>query len=279
MSRCLWICAAIVAASVPASGVAWATPRPLPFTYTYETLPEGQAEVEQYVDLTPVKANLATGSGAPVWYTATQFQTELEYGVTDHLELAIYGAFAPSPSVNTYVNPATLTEGTGMKERLRLRIADEGVLPVDIALYGELVEYESEFEVEAKIILQKRFGNLRIAANLWAEREYYYFVNQQDWVINPTLGATYQITPTVHLGVDSWMRAEFPHPAPATRPFNLGPHEYVGPAVLLDFGKIWWSTGIYLRVDDLNHTLSPDAAGGADAFGPIWARSIVGVGF
>ena len=249
--------------------IARATPRPLPFTYNYETLPEGQAEVEQYVDLTPVKAVSAGGARDVVWYTATQFQTELEYGVTDHLELAIYAALAPTPSSDAYVETATLTEGTGMKERLRLRIADEGVLPVDIALYGELVEFESEFEIEGKVILQKRFGDLRIAANLWAEREFEYASNQQNWVINPTLGVTYQITPTFHVGVDSWLRAEFPNPAPHPRPFNLGPNEYVGPAILLDFGKIWWSTGIYVRVDQLNRTLSPDSPGGADAFGPV----------
>jgi hypothetical protein len=274
VSRCRWVFASILAASASASEIARATPDPLPFTYNYETLPEGQAEIEQYVDLTPVKAISTTSlTAAPVWYTATQFQTEVEYGVTDHLELAVYAAIAPTPSA-AYAETATLTEGTGLKERLRLRVADENVLPVDIALYGELVEYETEFEIEAKIILQKRFGDLRIAANLWAEREFYYSMNQQDWVINPTLGVTYQITPVFHLGVDSWLRAEFPHPAPQPRPFNVGPHEYVGPAVMFDFGKIWWSTGLYVRVDEVDRPLNP-----GDAFGPIWARSILGIGF
>lgn len=271
MSR--WIAPAIVAAIGASPAAARANPRPLPFTYNYETLPEGGAEVEQYVDLVPDKA-VGIQSGRNVWYLASQFQTELEYGVTDRLELAVYGAFAPTPSSDLYQNTSILTEGTGLKERLRYRIADEGVLPIDIALYGEVVEYETEFELEAKIILQKRIGDLRIAANLWAEREWYLSMNQRDWVIDPTVGATYQITPLWNVGVDSWLRAEFPDPAPHPRPFSVGPQYYVGPAVMLDFGKIWWSTAVYARVTDTSHTLQP-----GDTYGPVWVRSVVGVSF
>jgi hypothetical protein len=139
-------------------------------------------------------------------------------------------------------------------------------------LYGELVEYDVEFEIEAKIILQKRFGKLRIAANAWAEREWYYELPQRDWVINPTVGATYQVTPTFNVGAEYWMRAEFPDPAPATRTFNLGPHQFVGPAVMFNFGKIWWSTGVYVRVDDMSHTAQP-----LDNYGPVWVRTVIGV--
>jgi hypothetical protein len=267
-----WIAPAIVVAVCSSSVFARANPRPLPFTYNYETLPEGDAEVEQYVDLVPVKAESQI-SGANVWYTATQFQTELEYGITDRLEMAIYGAIAPRPG-EQYVNTAVLTEGTGLKERLRLRLADEGAWPIDVALYGEVVEYEDEFELEAKIILQKRIGDLRVAANLWAEREWLYSANQQDWVINPTLGATYQVTPLFSVGIDSWLRDEFPSSPPPTRPFSLRPQAFVGPAVMFDFGKIWWSTAVYARVTELDHTAAPN-----DNYGPIWVRSVVGVGF
>ena len=44
------------------SGVAHANPRALPFTYTTDTLPAGQAELEQTVDLVPLRADNA-GSG------------------------------------------------------------------------------------------------------------------------------------------------------------------------------------------------------------------------
>jgi hypothetical protein len=255
-----------------------ATPRPLPFTYTYDTLGKGESEIETYIDLTPVKAIPPLG-GKSIWYTASQFQMEFEHGITDRLELGLYAAFQPS-APEGYSETATLTEGTGFKERLRWRIAEEGELPIDLALYGELVEYATEFEIEAKVILQKRFGKLRIAANAWAEREFYYAVNQQDWVLNPTVGVTYQVTPSFHAGVEYWMRVEFPDPAPTPRPFSVGPNQFVGPALMFAFGNLWWSTGIYARINDIGRTALP--TNGAltelpDNYGPIWARTVIGI--
>ena len=247
-----------------------ATPRPLPFTYTADTLGAGETEIEQYVDLTPVKA-ISGSTGAPTWYTATQFQTEFEHGITDRLELGLYVALQPDGPPG-YINTAVLTEGTGFKERLRWRLADAGEWPLDVALYGELVEYQTEFEIEAKVILERRIGDLRLVANAWVEREWYYALPQQDWVLNPTVGATYQVTPAFHAGVEYWMRVEFPNPAPNPRPFAVGPNQFVGPALMFDFGKLWWSTGVYLRVNDVERTAQV-----GDNYGPVWARTVVGL--
>ena len=44
------------AAPLLASLAASANPRPLPFTYQYETLNKGEVEVEQFVDVAPLYA-------------------------------------------------------------------------------------------------------------------------------------------------------------------------------------------------------------------------------
>jgi hypothetical protein len=164
-----------------------------------------------------------------------------------------------------------MTEGTGVKERVRYVFADPGEWPVDVGVYGELVENDHEFEVEAKLLLQRRFGKLRVATNLWAEYELYY-QPQKDLVLNPTLGATYEVTPAVHLGAEGWLRAEFPDPAPHPRPYSVGPAVYVGPTVLVNFGRLWWTTGIYGRVSEVDHVMQP-----GEPYGPLWARMIVGM--
>jgi hypothetical protein len=255
---------------VCSAGAARANPRELPFTYPYETLPEGDAEIEQYVDVTPLTA-LSASSGARQYYLAPQFQTEFEYGITDRLELGLYVTYAPSHA-DTLTSEASLMEGNGVKQRLRLRLAEEGQWPVDVALYGEVVENDREIELEAKIILAKHFNRLHAMVNLWAEREFYY-VNRRDWVLNPTAGLSYQVTPTFHPGIEYWMRAEFTDPdPPGPKPFNLEVHHFVGPTALFNFGRIWWATGVYLRLDDFGHSLQP-----GDAFGSVWARTIIGV--
>jgi hypothetical protein len=255
-----------------------ATPRPLPYTYNYETLGEGELEVEQFVDLTPVRVALPNNTAPPYFVVASQFQTEFEYGITNRLELGVYLTFAPNPPGATLEANPILTEGNGVKERLRLRLFDEGVLPIDLGLYGELTENDHEFEIEAKILLQRRFGNLRIAANIVGEHEWYYASPQQDWVFDPSAGITYQVTPVFHPGIDSWMWIEhtnsYNYSTPGPLPLNLRPNVYVGPAILLDFGKFWWSTGAYLRVTSLNYTMVP-----GDSFGGVWFRTMVGISF
>jgi hypothetical protein len=256
------------------SALAQANPRPLPFTYQHEQLPEGASELEQFVDYSPIKARNAS-NGDPAWYSLTQFQTEFEHGITPRLELGLYVTFVPGAGVGFSDVPRAFM-GNGLKQRLRYQLAPTGVWPIDISLYGEVAENEREIELEAKIILQRRFGSLRLIGNLVGEQEFY-FRGEKEFVLAPSAGATLDISPTIQPSLEWWMRAEFPQGTnvASPRPFALGPHHYVGPTVLLQFRTLWWTTGAYLRLSDTHHRLEP----GADGFGRIWVRSVVGLGF
>lgn len=256
-----------VVVSLPSA--AQATPKFNPFTYTYDTLGEGEVEVEQYADAIPLKA-VNAASGDPQWYVATQFQTEFEYGITNRLELGLYVSLVPTPPASL-AQTGNTPEGNGVKQRLRYRFAEEGQWPIDVGIYGELVENDHEIEIEGKVILQKRIGRLRALMNLWVEHEWYY-INRREWVINPTAAVSYQVTPSFFPGVEGWMRVEWPDPGIHPRPFNLGPAVYAGPTVSLNFGRFWWTTGAYLRMNDPLRSLAP-----GDSYGNFWFRSIVGV--
>jgi hypothetical protein len=245
-----------------------ANPRPLPFSYGADTLAAGETELEQFIDYAPLRA-LGT-SGKPVWYGASQLQTEIEHGLTDRLELGVYLTYAPDPGEG-YVQTARLFGGNGLKQRLRWRLAEPGEWPVDVALYGEVAETEKEVELEGKVILDRRFGRFRAIANLWAERELY-FEGQKEWVVNPTAGLVWQARPSLQVGAEWWMRGEYPDAAPASRGFALGPHHYLGPTVLASFGRFWWSTGVYARLDDRAHVMQP-----GEPWGAIWGRMILGL--
>lgn len=256
----------VIALAAPAA----ANPRALPFTYTTDTLPAGKAELEQYVDLVWLRA-LSPATSGPQWYAPTAFQTELEVGLTDRLELGLYMTFVPDPGEQLAGKALFPGTGNGIKQRLRYTLADPGAWPVDVGVYGELAENEREVELEAKVLLQKRFGALRVAANLAGEYELYYS-HQRELVANPSLGVTYELAPSLHVGVDSWLRGEYPrNPPPAARTFGLGPAVYVGPAVMASFGRIWWAVGGYVRVTDVSHDLQP-----GEPYGPIYIRSMIG---
>jgi hypothetical protein len=261
---------------VALAGTARANPRTLPFTYTTDTLAAGKAELEQTIDLVPLRG-LSPVTGRPTYYLASAFQTELELGLSDRLELALYATLAPSVSPEQIAQTATLPAGNGLKQRIRYSFAPPGAWPVDVGVYGELTENEHELELEAKVLLQRRFGPLRVASNLWAEYELYFAADAEgrharDVVIHPTLGVTYEVTPALHVGLDAWVRGEYPtNPAPAMRGFGLGPQAYLGPAVMVSFGKVWWAVAAYVRVTDVAHTVQP-----GEPYGPTWFRTMVG---
>ncbi len=250
-----------------------ANPRALPFTYTTDTLPAGGVEIEQFVDLVPLKAisPTSTAPGGVEWYLPSAFQTEIEIGLTDRLELGLYMTFVPDAG-ERYVNKALFPgTGNGLKQRLRYILADPEAWPIDVGVYGELVENEREIELEAKVLLQRRFDRVLVAASLSGEFELYYS-KQREIVLNPSIGATFEVNPKLHLGVEAWVRGEYPrNPRPATRVFGLGPQAYVGPAVMYNFGKLWWAVGAYVRVTEMSHTLQP-----GEPYGPIYVRSMLG---
>ncbi len=61
-------------AIVTAPRAALASPRPLPFTYPYETLAAGELELELYGDMTPLR--VAADDGGRLWEPAYQLQNE-----------------------------------------------------------------------------------------------------------------------------------------------------------------------------------------------------------
>ena len=261
---------ALVAALIAWAGAASANPRPLPFSYQHEQIAKGAAELEQYVDLTPARAQDAS-SGEPRWYGLSQFASEFEYGLNDRLELGLYVTYAPA-AASGFTNIPSPPDGNGMKQRLRFKLAETGEWPIDVSLYGETVENEREFELEAKVILQRRFGMARLIANASAEQEFYYD-GKHDLVLNPSAGLTFELSPTIQPGIEWWMRSEYPlDDPPDARPFQLGPHHYLGPTVLLQFGALWWTTGVYFRLSDTSYEMKI-----GDGFGGIWARSVLGI--
>ncbi|HET9959481.1 MAG TPA: hypothetical protein VFQ61_33550 [Polyangiaceae bacterium] len=253
------------------SASAIANPRPLPFTYQHEQLAQGDSEIEQYADYTVARARDAT-TGDPVYYGLTAFQTEFEYGILPNLELGLYFTFVPTTNVG-FVDTPRPPQGNGLKQRLRYQFAPTGVWPVDLSAYLEVVETEREIELEARLIVQRRFGRLRAIVNLSGEREFY-LNGERDLVAAPSAGLTYELTPAIQPGIEWWMRAEYPEQnPPSPRPFELGPHQYVGPVLLLSFGRLWWTTGAYARVSDLDHGIRA-----GESYGKFWARTIVGFG-
>lgn len=262
-------------ATLALSAAAFANPHPLPYSYPYQTLPKGKVEVEEIADLVPMRVarEKLDGTRDAVTAVRSELQTELEIGVTSRLELGLYFDFKQGATADT---PAM--RFGGVKQRLRYRFAEEGDLPVDTGVYFELAEYYNEVEIEEKLLLSKRFGYLTAVCNLWVEQEYYFQDQQWKLIYNPTLGATYEISPNFMLGLEYWAHGRFNKAAALTGQDDAGTaggaRQYLGPAFMLQSGEAWWSVGAYARLDHFSQSAVAE-----DPYGKVWIRSMVGMGF
>jgi hypothetical protein len=252
---------ALLVLCVPA--LAAATPHDIPFSYGYATLGKGQLEIEQYADLTPVKGQL--GDATPTTLRSI-LTTEIEYGLSDKLELGLYFQFTNDPSSSGLASNWPLGFD-GIKQRLRYRLAEAGQWPVDTSLYLELSELSTEVELEAKVNLERRLGPIRLLMNLWAENEFYYN-GVNEWVLHPTAGASFELTPALKLGFEYWLNAEFG----ADTGFNPAPHHYLGPTMSFQGSRFWCTFAPYLRLDRWDRSGQV-----GDEFGRLWLRLVIGV--
>lgn len=256
------------------SAIASANPRPLPFSYPYETLPSGKFEIEQYTDLIPVRVarENADGTLEGVFAVRSILQTELEYGITDRIEFGWYFAFRQGGSADT-----PFLRFSGLKQRLRYRMAEAGEWPVDVGLYLEVAEFYDEFEVEEKILLSKRFGAVTAVVNLWVEQEYYFQTGDTKFIYNPTAGVSYELSPKFIVGLEYWARGRFDSATDETDATGASEaptraHHYLGPTFLAQRGSVFLSLGAYLRLDGFTDSLAV-----GDAYGKVWFRSLIGI--
>ncbi len=248
------------------SGVARATPHPLPFSYPHVTLPAGHLELEQYVDVVPSRAERELAGGTESVPTLRfEMQSEIELGITDSLELGWYFAYQQAASAD---EPGLTLDG--IKQRLRYRFADAGEWPVNVGAYVEVAELYDEIELEEKVLLSKQLGPVTVVTNLWVEQEYKLAEKRWEYLYNPTLGASFEASPRVSPGIEYWVHGNFESEEAGE---EEGAHHYLGPTLLLQTGEYFLSLGAYARLDDFGK-----AAVAGDPWGKFWFRAIVGIG-
>lgn len=195
------------------------------YTYEYATLPEGQTEVEIW----HTQARDTWHSDSPQRF---EEKIEIEYGVTDRFDMAMYTVFAESSDENLRLDAVRIEN--------RYRFADRGEWPVDTIAYLELAKDfdASIYEVEAKAIVSRDFDKLLVAANAIGEIAFGNNVPHRDLSLGWSVGATYEINPKVRLGVESWGANE-------DNPDGNGTtlRASVGPAISLAPSSKFWLAG------------------------------------
>ncbi len=200
------------------------------FTYSYEavTSPQGLWEYEQ-------------------WFTwkgyddrdRYEFRHELEYGLTDSLQLGLY--LSDWRITDPDEGDAEAEWRTAGAE-LIYGLTDPTKDLIGSALYGEFQIGPEKFALEGKLLLQKNFGPLALVYNFvleaeWEGEDYH----EEIGVIENTFGLSYQLSPQFFVGFEGVHEVEFEEWQDA------GDHVfYIGPNVSFRKGDFFATvTGLF----------------------------------
>lgn len=194
--RSPFLFAALAAALLGSVGTSQATERRFAFSYETTTMPKGTLEFEPWVTYKHY-------SDKDVF----DFRYELEYGVTDRLQLAAY--LSDWSLTDSDVDGTESTwESAGLEAIYSL--SNPNTDWIGSALYGEVRVGPEVFALEGKLLLQKNFGPLAVVYNAvveaeWEGEDY----EEQVGVWENTFGLSYQLSPSFTAGVEAVHEVEF----------------------------------------------------------------------
>ena len=130
------------------------------FTYTYQStvLNKGQRELESWNTIR---------TGREDFYVRYDNRTEYEIGLGSNLQTAFYLNFSSKTStmMDDSIKSLSTENEFGFSNEWKLKLLDPVAHPVGLALYAEVGIASNEFDLEGKLILDKKIGNLTIAFN------------------------------------------------------------------------------------------------------------------
>jgi hypothetical protein len=232
---------ALLAAAL-AAPEARADRRTLIRAYEYMTQPKGNLEFELWNSISSPK-------GGGFDQASMVNRLELEHGLTDHWDVALYHQFAQDPGASYRFDAWQL--------ETRYRLFEKNVLPVDVVLYFEVerpANFSKPWVIEEKLILEKDFGRFALVANLVGEQKPFRAREGYDWEID--VGARFEVAPQLRLGAELWTIQE------TIGGVTEGSY-FVGPSVSWASSKIWLQLGAGFGV--------------GDSSGATFVRSVLGI--
>jgi len=210
--------------------------------YEYMTQPQGNLELEIWNDVDAPKEGGFDQA-------ATLHRVELEYGVTDNWDFALYHVFAQQPGASLKFDSWRL--------ETRYRLFEKNVLPLDVELYleGERpADFTAPWEIEEKLILEKDFGRFALVANFVAAQKIMHLYDGHAWEVDA--GARYELVPQLRLGAEFWTIQD------TVAGVTTGSY-YAGPSISFATSKLWLQIGAGFGLGDTS--------------GATFVRSVIGL--
>ena len=201
------------------------------WTNEYQTMPQGKAELEY--SLTTTVPDMHKYSDENIW----EQQAELEYGITDHWDVAIYQRWEQFNS-----SSEDKFEYDGSKLETRYRIGERGMFPLDTLLYLEYSKPDSSHEageLEGKLVLARDFGKFNLAYNEIIAVD---LDNEGETAHEYAAGLSYEFSPQWKAAIEStgsWTEGEY----------------FVGPTVSWGTKAFWANIGFLRGLNEASDDL------------------------
>jgi hypothetical protein len=222
MTRSIVMLAAAALLAVPA--VSRADRRYYGETYNASTAPRGSLDVELWTTYHEPPRDASGEAG--LW----RHQLELETGITDRWDVALYG-------VATQVRGEDV-RFEAVKLESRFALAAPGTWFVDPVVYVELQKQfleDKPFSVEEKLILAKDVGRLNVSLNVAAEQEFAGGDVHPEW--SYALGSSWELVPALRLGAEIFGDVADEEVSPGVE--ERQSQAWAGPAASVAFGRSW----------------------------------------
>lgn len=200
------------------------------FTYVYEvtTSPPGDVEIENWVTWKTRKRDDDD-------FNQVEFRHELEFGITEKFQMAIYLADWNYHRGMSAGEPGFTLNGSAIE--LIYNFTNPVADPIGLAAYQEFKGGYHFFESESKLLAQKNLGRFVVAYNATLEAEWEgEGLEEREGEFQQSLGLSYEINPHLLLGAELVHEIAFPdwsEPEPAKF--------FAGPNISVRRGN-WWGT-------------------------------------
>ncbi|MBA2585770.1 MAG: hypothetical protein H0U99_04725 [Chthoniobacterales bacterium] len=198
------------------------------FTYNYEamTAAPGGFEFENWVTWKTSKPDDRS-------FNEVDFRHEIEFGLTDRLQAAIYLAdwnYAEGKSVD---DPGFMYTASALE--LVYNLTNPVADPLGLSFYQEIRAGRRVFESESKLIAQKNVGRFAFVYNAtleatWEGRG----LDDRAGEIQQSLGASYEVNPRLFIGAECLHEIELPEWKRPERGFF-----FAGPNASVRSGRFW----------------------------------------
>jgi len=209
-----------------------------PWLYDTRTMTAGHVEYEQMM-------TWKTNKNSDPEYDEIRIRHEIEWGVTDRLQMAVY--FADWRYKKTATTERTYFHDVAVEAIYQLQAPTPDQLGA--AIYGELKYGDDFVELETKILLEKALDQVNLLYNFTLEAEWEgEKLDDDKGVIENAFAITYQPDPSTTLGLQAIWEIEFPGWTEQGEDVIS-----VGPSIA------WQSDGWWLSVSPLFQVTSVDS--------------------